>query len=52
MRIKVGIKVKWWVVPYLKTLALWCKTFNCEPDYKKVEKIVVKGIKLGRIEHE
>jgi hypothetical protein len=37
------IRFKWWLKPYLHTLAFFCKLHNCEPDFEKLKKIVEKG---------
>lgn len=40
------VKFKWWVMPYIKTLILFCRMTNQEPDWEKLEKIINHAIKV------
>lgn len=41
------IKVRWWVVPYLRTLGFFCMTFGTTPDFGKVGRFIARrGLKV------
>lgn len=41
-KLSVEVKARWWVLVYIKTLALLCLMMNREPDYEKVAAFIVK----------
>jgi hypothetical protein len=43
-QITLRITVRWWVRPYLHTLALFAETFGFEPDWVKVQRTVARGL--------
>lgn len=42
--IKVIVNVSPWLRIYLRSITLFCCTFNTEPDYAKLYKMIRKGI--------
>lgn len=42
VKIRVVLIMPWWVKFYLRTLRLFCYTFNVEPDCEKVSKFILK----------
>ncbi|WP_166893564.1 hypothetical protein [Massilia sp. CCM 8734] len=36
----------WWVLPYLNTLAFMCALTGLEPDLRKVNRMIEKGVTL------
>lgn len=40
--LSVEVKSRWWLPLYLKTLTLFCKVVQQEPDYEKVSAFIVK----------
>lgn len=42
MILEIKIKKRWWVDPYVQTLAWFCLTFQCEPDLDKVTGFLVR----------
>lgn len=43
------IKLAWWVPIYVHSLVLFCRSFNTEPDFDKVMRVLVRGIVVIRI---
>lgn len=44
--VTVRVSLRWWVVPYLYTLALLCATLRTKPDPEKVAYWVCRGIRI------
>ncbi len=44
----IRLRTRWWLMPYLRTLALLCWVFDAEPNWKHVEYWVVKSIYLPK----
>ncbi len=45
--VSVGVKIRWWVFPYLLTLRWFCMTFGTEPDFDKIVAFIVRrGVKF------
>jgi hypothetical protein len=44
LTIKVETRIKWWLVPYLRSLNFFCETFDCEPDQERLRKIIALGV--------
>ena len=42
MRVHIMLKTPWWTGLYLKSLMLFCMTFNTTPDSNKVSKFILK----------
>ena len=43
----VIVKLRWWVVPYINTLAFMCATMGTEPDRGKVSSFIAKhGLRI------
>jgi hypothetical protein len=49
MKLVVSISIKWWVVPYLTSLRIFCQTFGSEPNYEVIGNFVANhGIKISK----
>jgi hypothetical protein len=46
----VTVRVRWWVMPYIRTLAFFCNAFHVEPDMVKVERMVMRGLYCDGLE--
>lgn len=44
--IELVVKVSWWVLPYVQSVALFARMTGQEPDFGKVLAKVLKGIRL------
>lgn len=45
--LKINISVRWWVRPYLRTLAAMCRLTDCHPDERAVGRFVMSyGLKV------
>lgn len=43
----VEIDIKWWVMPYIKTLVVFCWLFGTVPDLERVGSFVIDhGVKI------
>ena len=42
MKLILVVKHPWWTKYYLRTLSLFCMTFNTKPDPEKVSKFILK----------
>jgi hypothetical protein len=40
------ISVAWWVKPYIYLVAFFCMLANREPDEAKLERMILRGIKM------
>jgi hypothetical protein len=47
--LQVRVTVRWWVIPYLYTLAALCAALRTRPDPAKVAYWVCRGIKTEAI---
>lgn len=36
------MSMRWWVMPYVHTLILFCQLTGCEPDFNKVCEFIVR----------
>lgn len=47
-RLVVTVSLRWWVIPYLHTLELFCLLTGCEPDDEKVAEFILRhgGVKV------
>jgi hypothetical protein len=42
--VSIKVCVAWWVPVYINTMKFFCVLMQCEPDYDKVQKTVMRGI--------
>lgn len=42
--VTVTIRLRFWVLPYIYTLAWLCDLMGTEPDMEKLHKIIAKGV--------
>lgn len=43
------IDVRWWVIPYLNTIALFCGLTGYEPDMQKITRFIARhGIRVRK----
>lgn len=42
--VTVHIRHRWWLMPYLRTLFLFCWIFRMTPDQAKLERMIQRGI--------
>lgn len=40
------VKLAWWVMPYVHTLALLCAVFDRRPDYNKLAGVIARGLRF------
>jgi hypothetical protein len=44
--VKVTIKTAYWLKAYLYALGLFCEIMGMEPDPKKLDRMIARGIKV------
>ena len=44
--VELTVKVSWWVVPYIQSVALFCQMTGLQPDFEKVKRTVLRGIRV------
>lgn len=44
LTVDVKVNIAWWVPVYINMVKFFCVMMQCEPDYDKVKKIVMRGI--------
>lgn len=44
LTLKIEIKIKWWLVPYLRCLNFMCEALGMEPDYEKLERVINNAV--------
>lgn len=42
--VQVQVRCRWWLMPYLRTLLLFCWIFRMTPDQAKLERVIQRGI--------
>lgn len=42
---KVGIRVAFWVKPYLQAVALWATITGRVPDYERIRRTISRGVR-------
>jgi hypothetical protein len=42
--VTVTVRLRWWVIPYLHTVAMFCVLFNGQPNWQRVERWVMRGL--------
>ena len=42
--LSLSVHVAWWVIPYIRSLALVCWLTGMEPDMGRVERVLSRGI--------
>jgi hypothetical protein len=47
-KLRVRVRVAWWLKPYIAVLSLFCWLFNAAPDWGKFDKVIDRAIKLER----
>lgn len=52
MKIEFKVSFKWWVIPYIYAIGLFCWFFKREPDFNKLEKLIEKGTILELIKND
>lgn len=45
-KLTMHIEFSWWLKLYLRSLILFCNTFNVVPDDDKLENIIMRGCKI------
>lgn len=46
--VTLEIGVRWWVIPYLRTVAFFATLTGCQPDFQKVAAFVIqRGLRLA-----
>jgi hypothetical protein len=48
--INIRVAVAWWVVPYIRTVALFAALFGMTPDVDKITRTVMRGVRV-RLAH-
>lgn len=45
--VTMHVTVRWWVKYYVAAIELFCRTFNTEPDIKRVQDFIIRhGVKI------
>lgn len=44
--VSVTVTSRWWLLPYINTLAFFCNVTGLEPDWQKFAKTVMRGTKV------
>lgn len=44
LNVKLEVRPRWWLAPYLNTLAFLCVLFGVEPDETKVRRVIARGL--------
>lgn len=44
--IKLVVKVSWWVLPYVQSVALFARMTGLQPDFDKVVRTALRGIRV------
>lgn len=44
--VRVEVRLRWWVRPYLATLGALCELLGREPDEKRVAATVARGVRV------
>ncbi|ATQ78293.1 hypothetical protein CR152_30115 [Massilia violaceinigra] len=40
----LNVRVAWWLMPYLRTLAFICAVTGMEPNMNRVKRVIDKGV--------
>jgi hypothetical protein len=43
---EIEVVLAWWVMPYAQTLAFVCALMGTEPDWDKLERVVMRGARV------
>lgn len=46
LTLNLTARTAWWVPLYLRGMAFFCALMGTEPNWDKVEKVVLKGVRL------
>lgn len=49
MKLKLKVKVVWWVPLYLSSIRWFCQTFNTQPDYVKLGELIKRNVKVVHV---
>lgn len=44
--IELAVKVSWWVLPYIHSVALFARMTGLQPDLDKVVRTALRGIRV------
>ena len=44
--VELTVKVSWWVLPYLHSVALFASMTGLRPDFEKVARTALRGIRV------
>lgn len=42
----VNVKVAWWLSYYLEALIFFCQLFGTEPDWQKLQKMLIRSVSV------
>ena len=45
---EVKVCARWWLMPFIYTLVLFCWLFRTLPDVEKLEAIIVRGLYIKK----
>lgn len=46
LEMTVSVTWRWWLKPYILTLAFFCAITGLQPDWQKFSRMVVRGLKV------
>jgi hypothetical protein len=50
--VRIQVVPAWWLEPYIDCLVFFCVLFRTEPDWSKLERIIIRGLKVRAVPAE